>query len=67
MAKTGRVDDWTNVPFAEGAPDTGTIVVTIGKTVTTYDVTLETVKKVTNGWPKGATREKFTRKPKDGK
>lgn len=65
MAKNGRTCDFTGTVFSEGAPDTGTIVVTVGENVTTYDVTLDGAKKATQGWPEGASRVKFKRPRKD--
>lgn len=65
MAKTGRVCDFTGQVFALGAPETGTIVATLGDQVITYDVTAEGMAKATKGWPDGASRKKFKRAKKD--
>lgn len=66
MAKNGRTCDFTNQVFPFGAPDTGTITVQMNRkdapaTVTTYDVTADGLVAATEGWPEGASREKFTR------
>lgn len=67
MAKTGRVCDFTGEVFPLGAPETGTIVCTLGDQVVVYDVNKAGMEKATKGWPDGASRTKFKRGPRADK